>query len=293
MPHLWKKGGCLAAFPHEILERIFAHLPLCDIARAAQVCQRFNVVCAAESIWKLIFTQRFKSMEHPELLLDLSVRTTSFNNRFKEAMRTRPRARLLLVTSTATEGLCFPAVQEAIRAAQPSDVIAVRPGSYDELLHIEKPVEIVGDGARDRVIIKSFAFADADPYAAHPICISCLADGTRFANLSLSAYGRARILLRGKEINVDGCDIKCTVAVAPKSAVTIRRSTIHGGEPAGVLLIGGGTRLLMEGCIIQNNYVGVMAGRGPVQPGDEPLSVTLLKNKVPIDAVLQLSVSFL
>ena len=275
-----KAQGNLAHFPHEVLEIIFAQLSLSDIGRVARVCRKFNIISSTESIWRRLFERRFDGLEHPELLLDLSMRTTAFNNRFKEALRTRATSKLLMVSQLPTSERFLPSVQAAIRAAMPGDVIAIRPGSYDEILNIDKRLEIVGDGARDQVLLKTFAFANADPYVTHPICIACVANGSRFGNLSIAAYGRARILLRGKDIRLDGCDIKCSVAIAPGSHVMIRRSAVHGCEPAGVLLIGGATRLLMEANTIYDNFVGVMVGRGPMLPDDEPSSVSLLRNKV-------------
>ena len=280
-----KAQGSLAHFPHEVLEIVFAHLSLADLGRVARVCRRFSLISNTEFLWRSQFEQRFGRMEHTELLLDLSMRTTPFNNRFKEALRTRATSKLLMVCQVPPSDQFYPSVQAAIRAALPGDVIAVRPGTYDELISVEKRLEIVGDGARDQVLLKSFAFTDDDPYAAHPITMACVADGSRFANVTLSAYSRARILLRGKDVRLEGCDIKITVAIAPGSHVVIRRSLVRGCEPAGVIVIGGGTRLLMESNIINNNYVGVMAGKGPAMAqANEPSSVNLLRNKVQLVA---------
>lgn len=275
-----KAQGSLARFPHEVLEIVFAQLSLVDLGRVASVCRRFSLISNTEFLWRSQFEQRFGRMEHTELLLDLSMRTTPFNNRFKEALRTRATSKLLMVCQVPPSNQFYPSVHAAIRAARAGDVIAVRPGTYDELITVEKRLEIVGDGARDQVLLKSFAFTD-DPYGAHPITVACVADGSRFANVTLSAYSRARILLRGKDVRLEGCDIKITVAIAPGSHVVIRRSLVHGCEPAGVIVIGGGTRLLMESNIINNNYVGVMAGKGPaLAQANEPSSVNLLRNKV-------------
>lgn len=49
----------------------------------------------------------------------------------------------------------FVTISEAITAAKPGDRILVRPGLYNEGLVINKPLEIVGDGPLDEIVIQT------------------------------------------------------------------------------------------------------------------------------------------
>ena len=49
----------------------------------------------------------------------------------------------------------FSAITAAIEAAKPGDRILVRPGLYREGFVVDKPLEIIGDGNRDDVVIEA------------------------------------------------------------------------------------------------------------------------------------------
>jgi len=68
-----------------------------------------------------------------------------------------PRPSSGIVVSAAGDG-DYPSLGEALRAAAPGAHILVRPGLYREGLVIDRPVEIIGQGAREEIVI---AQADA------------------------------------------------------------------------------------------------------------------------------------
>ena len=49
----------------------------------------------------------------------------------------------------------FSAITAAIEAAKPGDRVLVRPGLYREGFVVDKPLEIIGDGNRDDVVIEA------------------------------------------------------------------------------------------------------------------------------------------
>src|SRR5260370_40192598 len=60
----------------------------------------------------------------------------------------------LATITVATEGQCdCSSIREAIDRAVPGTRIVVRPGKYRESLRIDKPVELVGDGRVEEVIV--------------------------------------------------------------------------------------------------------------------------------------------
>lgn len=53
----------------------------------------------------------------------------------------------------ADGGADFETISAAIEAAAPDDKILVRPGTYIENLHLDKPLTLSGDGAREEIVI--------------------------------------------------------------------------------------------------------------------------------------------
>jgi pectin methylesterase-like acyl-CoA thioesterase len=59
-----------------------------------------------------------------------------------------------LVVSSRGDGQ-FRTISEAVRAAEPGTQIRVRPGLYREDVTLAKPVEIIGDGQREEIVVEN------------------------------------------------------------------------------------------------------------------------------------------
>ena len=59
------------------------------------------------------------------------------------------------VVDRASSGKAHTSIKDAIVAANPGDRILIRPGVYEERLVIDKPLEIIGDGAVGEVMIQA------------------------------------------------------------------------------------------------------------------------------------------
>ncbi|WP_417912933.1 right-handed parallel beta-helix repeat-containing protein [Candidatus Electronema sp. TJ] len=114
----------------------------------------------------------------------------------------------------------YATITDALKAAKPGARILVRPGSYREDIVIDKPVEIVGDGDRDEIVIE----------ASGKYLILFKADNGRIANLTLRQFGVNQLcvhITQGK-LEIEGCDIQACVVIRSEADALLRRNLIHG-----------------------------------------------------------------
>lgn len=151
---------------------------------------------------------------------------------------------------------------EALKAAQPGDRILVRPGLYREALTIDKPVEIIGDGAAGEVVIV-VEKADEDT-------ITFRTNMGRIANLTLRQTGSGNsiccIYITQGRLEVEDCDIMCPggdgVDVTGGADPRLRRNRIHDCAQNGISIYGNGLGTFEDNDIFANASWGVMIWDG-------------------------------
>ncbi|MCI0846190.1 MAG: right-handed parallel beta-helix repeat-containing protein [Chloroflexi bacterium] len=145
-------------------------------------------------------------------------------------------------------------IGEAIEKAESGDRILVRPGLYQEAMVINKPVEIIGDGNLEDIVVQASG--------ANVL----LFDTTmgRVANLTLRQ-------LEGKDsfcVNVtrgrlflEDCDITshslACIAIYGGADPRINRNRIHGGKQSGVMIYDKALGTLEDNDIYGNAFSGV------------------------------------
>jgi hypothetical protein len=171
-----------------------------------------------------------------------------------------PSARAPLIVALDGSG-DFLTITDAIRRAPAGSLLLVRPGIYNEGLVIDKPLEIVGDGARAEIVVR----------ATESSCLVMRADGAAVRGLTLRGQARAGgandegffavDISHGRPL-LDGCDISsdslsCVAIHNPTAAPVVRACRIHHGVDSGVYAFDG-ARGLVEACdIFENSNVGV------------------------------------
>jgi parallel beta-helix repeat protein len=143
---------------------------------------------------------------------------------------------------------------DALAAAKPGDRILVRAGFYREGVVIDKPVEIVGDGEVDEVVIE----------ATGKDTILFQANMGRLANLTLRQAGEGRWycvdITQGRP-DLEGCDVSsqslACVAIHEGADPRLRRNRIHDGKAAGVFIYEDGRGTLEDNEIFGNSGAGV------------------------------------
>lgn len=160
-------------------------------------------------------------------------------------------------------------ISEAIQAANPGDRIMVRPGLYQEGIVIDKPLEIIGDGPRDDIVVQ----------ASGTVAIQFRTAMGRVSNLSLHQTGGDK----GSCVNIfqgrlllEDCDITSEnligVHISEGADPRLLRNRIHSCKKFGVIVSGDGMGTLEANEIFENEGSGVV-----ITTGGNP---TLRRNRI-------------
>ena len=156
----------------------------------------------------------------------------------------------------------YPTLADAIAAVSPGGRVLVRPGRYRENIVIEKPLEIVGDGERDQIVIEA---------SDQPVILFRAIMG-RVTNLTLRQGDRApsfAIDIAQGRLDLEGCEISsqslACVAIHDGADPRLRRNRIHHGREQGVLVYNEALGTLEDNEIFENGGSGVeiRAGSSP------------------------------
>ena len=150
-------------------------------------------------------------------------------------------------------------ISEAIENAKPGDRILVRPGLYPEGLVIDKPLEIIGDGKRDDIVVQ----------ATSKDAVLFKATMGRVTNMTLRQVSggdwcgvdivQGRLMLEGCDISSQG---RACVAIHEWADPRLRDNRIHNGKHFGVLVYENGQGTLEENDIWDNGQAGVKITTG-------------------------------
>lgn len=166
----------------------------------------------------------------------------------------------------------YATITEALKAVQPTTRILVQPGLYQEGIVINKPVEIIGDGQRDEIIIEAYGEA----------AVTFQADSGRIANLTLRHQTDDSLnmccvdIVQGK-LELEDCDIssdKTCMEIHNSSVPCLRRNRIHNGKN-GIWISGNSNSMLENGVLEDNDISG--NEYGIIIEGSNP---TLRRNRI-------------
>ncbi len=158
-------------------------------------------------------------------------------------------------------------ISEAIAAADSGDRILVRPGLYQESLVIDKPVEIIGDGETEDIVIQSVG--------ANAILFKTTMG--RVSNITLrQMHGgewfcvnatQGRLFL--EECDITSLSLAC-VAISGGADPRLRRNRIHHSKQSGVIVYDNGLGNIDDNDIYSNGLSGVEIRNGgnPVLHGN-------------------------
>jgi parallel beta-helix repeat protein len=164
----------------------------------------------------------------------------------------------------------FSTLSAAVEAARPGDRILVRPGLYEEGLVVDKPLEIIGDGPVDDIVIR----------ARGSNALIFRTNIGRVANLTLRQVGGegkwpAVDITQGR-LELEGCDISSQslscVVIRNGADPRLRRNRIHDGKQGGVFVYDEGLGTLEDNDITSNALAGVA-----IRTGGNP---TLRRNRI-------------
>ncbi len=146
----------------------------------------------------------------------------------------------------------------AIRKEKAGTRILVRPGHYREGLVIKKPLEIVGDGNRDDIVVE----------ASGSSVVAFKASMGRLANLTLRQAGGnyAAVHIAQGRLDLEECDISgrgnAGVAILGGAEPRVRRNRIHDCQQSGIFVYDNGAGLIEDNEIFGNALAGVSITAG-------------------------------
>ncbi len=149
-------------------------------------------------------------------------------------------------------------ITEAIDAAKPGDRILVRPGLYQEGLVIDKPLEIIGDGEREEIVVQ----------VVEQDVISFQTTMGRVSNLTLRQMGGEAFgvdIAQGR-LDLEDCDITSQgwscVAIHDGADPRLRRNSIHDSNQNGIVIYENAQGTLEENEIFSNTLDGIVIESG-------------------------------
>jgi hypothetical protein len=156
-------------------------------------------------------------------------------------------------------GAQYSSINQAIRSAGPGARISVRPGVYRESLIVDKPIQIMGDGPTEQIIVESqdspCLILRAREGEVRGLSLHCYVEDDR-ADCPAIDIGYGQMLL-------EGCDVVSNSSVCisihgPGAAPTIRQCRIHDGSNYGVWLWDNAAGLVEECEIVGMSGAGIM-----------------------------------
>ena len=157
----------------------------------------------------------------------------------------------------------YTSIGAAIAAAAGGERILIRPHVYGEALKVDKPLELIGDGQREQIIIES--------RGSHPIFFQT--SFGRVANLTirqLGGEGWFGVNIPQGQLVLEDCDITseslACVGIHKAANPILRRNRIHSGKQSGIFLFENGRGTLEDNDVFGNGFSGVeiKTGADPV-----------------------------
>ncbi|MCP9493859.1 MAG: right-handed parallel beta-helix repeat-containing protein [Pyrinomonadaceae bacterium MAG19_C2-C3] len=160
----------------------------------------------------------------------------------------------------------FTSINDGVRHAPEGARLLVRPGIYTEGFVLDKRLEIVGDGALDKIIVR----------AASSSVVTSHADAGTIRNLTLRGQARAGgkngdgffavDITRGRLL-IEACDISsdslaCVAIHNPNAAPVIRACRIHHGVDSGIYAFDGAGGSIEACDIFENANINIAISAG-------------------------------
>jgi parallel beta-helix repeat protein len=151
----------------------------------------------------------------------------------------------------------FTTISEAIARAAPGARVHIRPGHYREQLVVNKPLELVGDGPREDIVVEaeegSALVFDTNIGLVRGLTLR--QSGSKdFSGVSIK---QGRLTL--EDCDLSGANLAC-LAISNRADPRIRRNLIHNSKQSGVHIFGQGRGTYEDNEIFSNGFSGFATG---------------------------------
>jgi parallel beta-helix repeat protein len=152
----------------------------------------------------------------------------------------------------------FKTIGDAIMQAQPGTRIIVHPGTYKEGLLLDKHVEIIGDGPRDKIIIESTGSHTVQMQTAYAL----LRGVTLHARSSTKNTTHVAVDIPQGRLVIEDCAISsetqtCVAIHGAKTNPVLWRCTIHKSIGTGIVISQQASGIIEECDIAHNSIAGI------------------------------------
>ncbi len=174
-----------------------------------------------------------------------------------------PRSEPHTVTVDALHRGDYATITKAIEKEPPGTRILVRPGYYPEGIVMDKPLEIIGDGLRDEIVVAAMG------------CHTVLFQTTmgRVANLTLQQEGGGNwygVAVAQGRLHLEDCDISseglACIVVRDGADPVVRGNRIHDAKNGGIYIFSGS-----RGTFEDNEVFANASGGFAVDDGGNPV----------------------
>jgi F-box protein 11 len=149
-------------------------------------------------------------------------------------------------------------IGEALRAAPANARILVRPGRYTEGIKIERPVEIIGDGPREAIVVEptdtDCVYMDTDRATVRGLTLR-QRSGSKSRNFFAVDIPKGQLLLEDCDITSDS--LACVGIHGTTADPLIRNCLIRDGKQSGIFAYDGAGGLIEDCEVTANTLAGV------------------------------------
>lgn len=142
----------------------------------------------------------------------------------------------------------FSSISAAIAAAAPGGRIIVRPGTYREALRLSKPLKLVGEGERERILVTT---AEGSPL----LCDAALAHVSGMTFRREAGSNGSSVWITAGAVEIEDCIMESQSLECVKissSTPTLRRCIMRSSNEIGLFIIEG-ARPIIEDCEIESS----------------------------------------
>jgi serine/threonine protein kinase len=157
----------------------------------------------------------------------------------------------------------YTTIQDAIQEALPGSQIVVHPGKYRDSLRIDKPIEIVGEGAPDEIVISTRDNHCVEIATPGPVLIRGITMRVKPGPEGVECYavdvGTGKLVI--EDCKIRSLTLAC-VAVHDSAQATLRHCLINGSRDVGVFVYDHGHGVFEECEITGHGATGVSISDG-------------------------------
>jgi len=213
-----------------------------------------------------------KEIQTSSTAIDLKEALPNANDSSPKSISTLKKETKTWVVSTKPSESYISSINQAMTLANPGDTILIKPGKYNESVQMNKEINIIGDGARQDIIIEALDKSCIVFESTNGSIKNLNLRNTRSSISSLSkdkatipciSISKGSPIVESNEIS---SSMGAIIAITNGADPTITNNLIHDGDQNGILISNNGKGIIDHNDIYNNRLAAIA-----VSGGSEPL----------------------